>query len=519
MLPWHKLIENILRVAVMFAKKCTSLLRLGLLSAVLGLLAFLYFSVVRADQDLISLFPIENYNQNLNEWIKRSDPAYDKPLLNAEMQQHHIAVLYDHYFGSYSPWDRSYVNQILHKATPDDLFTIEQTIIQLFNNANNPASAIGYGENFRPYTQEWLNTLINNIDPNQLKNLSYQVENRAIAIDNLNARALPTDDVFLYSYKLPGNGYPFDNLQMSSIWGGTPLYILCETRDHRWSLVITPEFIGWVKSTGLARADENFISTWKTAAKKNLAAITHSETPLVDETGQFRLTAYVGAFFPGEPGPSEFKLMVPVADAEHHALIKYSHVPTEAAVLMPLTATPQHFSQIMSTLIGRPYGWGGMYFYNDCSAELKNLLTPFGIWLPRHSSDQVYAGKLVDMSAAPANQRLAYLTGNGHPFLTLIYIGGHIMLYIGNYPNPNDKDHAAIALTYQDMWGLSPNPPTRRAVVGKAVLFPLLLQYPEDKSLTSLASKKYFQVAYLDQLPNYQIKLETIDLKALMNSR
>ena len=32
--------------------------------------------------------------------------------------------------------------------------------------------------------------------------------------------------------------------------------------------------------------------------------------------------------------------------------------------------------------MGCPYGWGGMYFYNNCSAELKSLFTPFGFGYP-----------------------------------------------------------------------------------------------------------------------------------------
>jgi hypothetical protein len=73
-----------------------------------------------------------------------------------------------------------------------------------------------------------------------------------------------------------------------------------------------------------------------------------------------------------------------------------------------------------------------------------------------------------------------------------------------------------MALTYQNLWGLSPTPPNRRSVVGKAVLFPMLLQYPEDSSLRSLAGGGYFQVSFLDELPDDRLKLEGVDLKRLM---
>ncbi|KJV92634.1 nlpC/P60 family protein [Rickettsia bellii str. RML Mogi] len=127
---------------------------------------------------------------------------------------------------------------------------------------------------------------------------------------------------------------------------------------------------------------------------------------------------------------------------------------------MPLDFTRHNMANLMSSLIGRPYGWGNMYFYNDCSAELKNLFTPFGIWLPRNSGAQAEFIKenfyTVDMSAATSLERLSYLMKNGKPFLTIIHIEGHVFLYIGNYPNVHNKESTLMAMTYQNIWGLRP---------------------------------------------------------------
>jgi cell wall-associated NlpC family hydrolase len=208
--------------------------------------------------------------------------------------------------------------------------------------------------------------------------------------------------------------------------------------------------------------------------------------------------------------------MVPVSDNKKEALVDYVTLSKNDATSLPLLATPHHFANLLSTLIGRPYGWGNLYFYNDCSAELKNLFTPFGIWLPRHSSDQVTIGKQVDMTPSSPTQRLDYLMENGRRWMTIIYIGGHVILYVGNYPNPHSFNHELMAMTYQDMWGLSPNPPNRRAVVGQSVLFPLLLNYPEDPRLVSQVGKKFFQLSFLDEMPGYLTKWEIIDLRSLM---
>jgi hypothetical protein len=283
---------------------------------------------------------------------------------------------------------------------------------------------------------------------------------------------------------------------MSALWAGTPVYIVGETRDHAWMLVITPDYIGWVKSSGIARADNAFIDTWTKAAKNKLAGITHTQTGLVDDKGKFLLLAYVGSVFPGDINSTEIRIMVPVADADRNAVIKYAVISADNAAFMPLAATPHNFSNIMSTMINRPYGWGSMYFYNDCSAELKSLLTPFGIWLPRHSSDQVTVGKMIDMTSASPDKRLSYLMENGQRFLTIVYIGGHVVMYVGNYPNPNKSD-SIMAMTYQNIWGLSPNPAVRRAVIGQSVLFP---------------------ISYLNELPNasFLMQEKTVNIRSLM---
>lgn len=483
------------------------------------LLGFTFFSISTgySDSDVLDLFPLEHYDQNITTWFKPTDPDFDKVLMSEEIQKKHLALFLDHYFYKYSPWNFEHINQIIQQPIPNDIKTEETNLIMHFSNNDKTDNQIGYGENFRPHSIEWVKSIAANMNNAQFENLNYQAHQRAIAIDNLHARILPTDDVHFYHYKIAGEGYPFDNLQMSAVWAGTPVYILGETQDHAWMLVVTPDFIAWVKSSGIARVNEEFIRTWTIAAKSKLAAISKTQTSLLDEQGKFLFTAYVGSVFPAYRTTSGIHMMVAVADADHNALIKDVAISSKNAVLMPFQATKHHFSEIISSMIGRPYGWGSMYFYNDCSAELKSLLTPFGIWLPRHSSEQVSIGNMVDLSSTSEDKRLDYLMKNGHQFLTIIYIGGHVVMYIGNYINPNNRS-SLMPMTYQNLWGLRPHSGDKRSVIGGSVLFPILLQYPEDSNLNSLASGKYFQISYLDDLSqdNRLLKQNQINIKSML---
>lgn len=467
------------------------------------LLLFFSFSlylIACKDQSNISLFPIEDYDQTIDRWIKPNDPNFDKSLLDQAMQQKRMGIFYSHYFGTSSPWHSTYIDSILHQDQ-EFIKNKEQKTINHFSNKNKPIDKIGYGENFRPYTNEWIDNIANNIQIDQFSNLSYNKNNRGIAITNLAIRALPTADVHFYNYKIAGQGYPFDNLQMSSLWVGTPIYIIGATQDHAWYLIISPSVIGWVKSNGIAKVTDEFIHTWSTTAKNKLAAITHTQTSLLDKEKRFLVTTYVGAVFPvtTDSSPVEMELLIPIADHHNNAVIKKVLISKKNASIMPLPITPHHFSDVMKTLISRPYGWGGIYLYNDCSAELKSLFTPFGIWLPRHSADQINEGEIVDMSSSSSEQRLSYLMKQGKPFLTIVYIGGHIFLYIGNNIVP--QTNSLAAMTYQNIWGLRPNPSVKRVIIGQSVLFPLLLKYPENPNLISLAAKEYFIASDLSKLP------------------
>lgn len=481
--------------------------------AVLGLFGFSTISY--SVDDVIGLFPIENYDQTISHWINPNQQNYDQPLMNVNMQKQNMQAYLDHYVGKFSPWSPDYINRLFEQTGPDNISSIQQNFLSAFDNEGKEPNKIGYGENFRPYSKQWINRIANNLNLSQFESLSYEVDRRAIAVENLNARALPTEEVFFYHHKLAGEGYPFDNLQVSVLWAGTPVYIVGESRDKAWMLVITPEYVAWVKSKGIAKASNDFVYAWQEAANTNLAAITRTETSLTDAKGNHLLTSYVGSVFPGFLTGKKIQLWVPVFSAEHKAEIGIAEVSGQEASLMPLTPTPHNFSQIMETMISRTYGWGGMYFYNDCSAELKSLLTPFGVWLPRNSGEQATYGKKVDLSSSTKEQRLSYLTKNGHPFLTLIYIGGHIILYVGNYPNPNDPSEQMV-MTYQNIWGLKPAAADRRAVIGQSVLFPMLLSYPEDASLNSLAASKYFKLSYMDQLKDQDLFLQQLNLKSLM---
>lgn len=476
----------------------------------------------------LETFPLDNYDQNIDHWIKPSDPNYQKPLVDIAYQKKRLEEFYQHLFStdqnSLSPWSSHYVAlQLKQLNSTGDLQNYEKELLQQFNNENKKFNQIGHGLNFRPYEKGWIETMASNMNFEQFKEpIHFNSKNRAIFVQNAYARVLPTQEPFFYHHSLPGEGYPFDQLQMSAIWTGTPAYILGTSRDGNWNLVLTPDFIAWVQSETLAKTNDRFIQHWQRAAKNKLAAITQTETAITDmQNKNYHFKAYVGAVFPFvlENGQS-YQILFPVKDLTGHAHIRKAIVSKNNVAAMPLAATPENFVKLFKTLQNRPYGWGGLHFLNDCSAELKSIYTPFGFWLNRHSSEQVKAGKMIDKSNLNPKEKIAYLKKEGRPFMTFVYNTKHVFIYLGNFANPhakdnkndnnsnngsdstNDSDKDLIPMTYQNLWGLKPLDGSRRAVVGKALLLPLLEIFPEDKELNSHANHKDFKVIFLDEWPD-----------------
>ncbi|MCB1827755.1 MAG: NlpC-P60 family protein, partial [Coxiellaceae bacterium] len=274
-------------------------------------------------------------------------------------------------------------------------------------------------------------------------------------------------------------------------------------------------------TTAIAPVDDRFAGRWARISNKKLAAITRNHVVFRGATNHFlSFEAYIGAVYPVMSVADKEDLLFPVRGMNGYAQLAYMKLPEGSAVVMPYSPTPHHFANMMKRMIGRPYGWGGIYFYNDCPQELKSLYATFGIWLPRHSSNQVTISNMHDESSLSTSKRIQYLLNNGHPFMTIVYVGGHVFQYIGQYDNPNDPQHKPMAMTYQNVWGLSPKSHLARSVIGESVLFPLLKTYPEDNALISLAGKTYFQVAFLDEpmtTPmSFGIQSGKVNLRSLM---
>ena len=434
-------------------------------------------------------FPLENYPQEIEHWIPTTAKHNDTSLIRQASQKKYFSRLLSKYYGmdeqGKSPWNARYIIHILsNKPEKNRDASIRQSL---------SSQSISWGANFRPNSARWKEEIKNN--STGAISTVYQESSRAITVRETLVRALPTELPAYHDPRRAGEGYPFDYLQMSSIQPATPIYILTESQDKAWRYIISPAVTGWVKSEDIATVSPAFVDQWTTLAMKNIGTFIQQPVSVYQDK-QFYFHARPGTILPFEHHRSgSFSVLIPLRNTEGSALIKSVTLQQDVFTAMPWPMTRNNIATLMKSMSGQPYGWGNTLFYNDCSSEIRSLMMPFGILLPRNSVAQIKStAHLVDLSNESLQNRIAWLEKHGRAFTTLIYLPGHIMLYIGN-SKINGK---SVPMTYQNLWALRPKDKNSRSIIGSSVFFPLLDIYPEKPEMVSLADKKEFKLGFLE---------------------
>lgn len=170
-------------------------------------------------------FPLADYSQSVDKWIPPDSADHTIPVIDSATQQRYFNALKSHYFGmdseAHSPWNGFYITALLKKNAAQ---ARDASIKQFLSDGS-----AYWGENFRLYTSRWKEGVRGNTDT-QIDNI-YNASRRGIMVRESLVRALPTDDPLFNDPRQAGEGYPFDNLQMSSLRPGTPVYTLTKSKD------------------------------------------------------------------------------------------------------------------------------------------------------------------------------------------------------------------------------------------------------------------------------------------------
>lgn len=291
----------------------------------------------------------------------------------------------------------------------------------------------GYGEDLKPNAKAFNDELIKSMDIEHYPSAKI----KAVVVRDSDVRAVPTNKPFYLSPK----GYPFDRYQNSLIFQGTPVLVTHFNIDKTYAHIQSSFVYGWIKVSDLAYMRDKDIELL--TKLKNYVMPIKDKIPLYTDYGGFYTDARVGELFalipqsqktPQKPQKKELKAYGFLRDAKGYAALQSVILDEKDFFVFPKAFNSENMAYFIDTMLGQKYGWGGLLGNRDCSAFTRDSFANFGILLPRNSYAQSrYANNYVDLSSMKAKEKEDYILKNATPFGTLIYLKGHIMLYLGAY--------------------------------------------------------------------------------------
>ncbi len=274
-------------------------------------------------------------------------------------------------------------------------------------------------------------------------------------------RTFPTDERVLNS----GMDADLDRFQESALFPGDAVAILTYSKDKQWALVQGFNYLAWTRVENFALGSKQQLAEFK------------DESNFVVITGAKVFTQYV----PDMPAVSEQQLdmsvRLPLVSENDVPTALYGQNPYANYVVWLPTRTPQGKLSLQKALIGRSqdvhlgymtytkanvirqafkflgerYGWGHDYNGRDCTGFVGEIYRSFGILMPRNSGDQGGTDFGIDSrfsKQSPMADKLAAI--ESLEVGDLLYIPGHVMLYLGDEKGQPFVIHDVKGLAYFD---------------------------------------------------------------------
>ena len=397
--------------------------------------------------------------QNLNKLILRYNPS----ILMKNFLSYHFL-----------PW----TNPFAFASLEDIKYYLDTRILRFREKP-------GWGVNKKPNPSGWVKDVIENISLNSFPNCNKS----GIIISSTHLRSLPTTRPHFTDWTSPGEGYPFDNIQISYLAAYQPIHLLHLSKNKQWALILTSQIaIGWVKMEDIAFIDKKTQKKLKT--KKYIVPIVDCKTILGKTENVYLSNSRLGQLLPlYKEGKEYYEIVSFFKNEKGFAAAQIGKISKKFSRIAPVPFSLNNFINLANSLLNEPYGWGEIYGLRDCSSTLRDLYNIFGLFIPRNSKWQNEIGNQINLKGLKLKEKMKVIIEKGIPFLTLVYFPGHIMLYVGH--------KNGVPYIYNTIWGLKVKglfSSESRAIIGKNLIMPLNLgkkhgdiKLPPIDKLTSIS--------------------------------
>ena len=251
----------------------------------------------------------------------------------------------------------------------------------------------------------------------------------ALTVNRTNLRLLPEVD----GWFTDKDDKHYDQLQATVLDPCEPLAVLIDSKDKQFVLVDSRYYTGWVKTSEIAFTEKQ---TWlKYVDPQNYLTVIASRKTIPQGKAYYQMGGKVLLRANDLQKDGSWAISIPTLDANGTIIEQGYNIPNDKGVVKgALACSENNLIRQAFRFLGEDYGWGGMDKGVDCSAFVQDVYRSVGIELPRDTSRQE---KVMTHSISVKNmnhaQRLEIIK-KAKPG-ALLFLPGHVMMYLGNDAN------------------------------------------------------------------------------------
>ena len=283
----------------------------------------------------------------------------------------------------------------------------------------------------------------------------------ALVVNRSDMRAYPTDESY---YKTP-DSQNLDRFQENGLFPGDALAVLHESEDGKWSFVQSYNYAAWVRNENIAFGDRQVILEYKSASRFLVITgdkIRTSFNPNIPALSELQLD--MGIRIPvakrhsgdnnlyGQNPYASHTVLLPVRDSEGQLEIKPALIARSKDVnkgYIPFTR--ENITRQAFKFLGERYGWGHSYNARDCTGFVMEIYKTFGILMPRNTGQQGTASFGKNTRFTPESSLEEKLEALKKMDIgDLIYVPGHVLMYIGDVDGQPYVIHDVSIFRYTD---------------------------------------------------------------------